>query len=54
MSAQYMTKTQNLLQFSFKCRPIHPGIHKGPLQALRLRAAYDTLLAARVVAGIVS
>ena len=30
MSAQYMTKTQNLLQFSLKCHPIHPGIHKDP------------------------
>ena len=26
----YMTKTQNLLHFSFKCHPIHPGINKDP------------------------
>ena len=25
-----MTKTQNLLQFSLKCHPIHSGIHKDP------------------------
>ena len=29
MSAQYMTKTQDLPQFSLKCHLIHPGIHKG-------------------------
>ena len=28
MSTQYMTKTQNLLQLSLNCHPIHPGIHK--------------------------
>ena len=28
MSVQYMIKTENLLQFSLKCQPIHPGIHK--------------------------
>ena len=28
MSAQYMTNTQSLLQFSLKCHPIHPEIHK--------------------------
>ena len=51
LSAQYMTKTQNLLQFSLKCQPIHPGIHKD----LSIGApAYDTLMAARIVAGIVS
>ena len=49
-------KTQNLLLFSLKCRSIYPGIDKDPSirQALRLRAAYDTLMAAMVVAGIVS
>ena len=47
-----MTKTQNLLQFSLKCHPIHPGIHKDPSIALRLRAAYD--MAAGEVAGIAS
>ena len=26
MSAQYTIKTQNLLQFSLKCHPIHPHI----------------------------
>ena len=30
MSAQYMTKTQNLLQFSLKYHPTHTGIHKDP------------------------
>ena len=54
MSALYMTKTQNLLHFSFTCHPIHPVIHKDPLQALRFRAAYDTLMVAWVVSGIVS
>ena len=49
-----MTKTQNLILFSLKCHPIHPGIHKDPSIALRLRAAIDTLMAAMVVAGIVS
>ena len=34
-----------------KCHPIHPGIH---MIALGLRAAYDTLMAAMVVAGIAS
>ena len=24
------TKTQNLPQYSLKCHPIHPGIHKDP------------------------
>ena len=43
-------KTQNLLLFSLKCHPIYPVFHK----VLRLRAAYDTLMAAMVVAGIVS
>ena len=49
MSAEYMTKTQNLLQFSLKCHPIYTGIHKDP----SIGAAYDTLMAAMVVAGIV-
>ena len=49
MSAQCNTK---LTKFSLKCHPIHPGIHKDP--ELRLRVAYDTLMAAMVVAGIVS
>ena len=53
MSAQYMTNTQNLPQFFLKYPPIRPGIHKDP-SAFRLRAAYDTLMAAGVVAGIVS
>ena len=47
-------KTQNLLLFSLKCHSIYPGIHKDPSIGLRLRAAYDTLMAAMVVAGIVS
>ena len=37
-----------------KCHPIHPGIHNNPAIGLGLRAAYDTLMAAMVVAGIVS
>ena len=45
-------KTPNLLLFSLKCHPIYPGIHKDPV--LRFRAAYDTLMAVMVVAGIVS
>ena len=45
-----MTKTQNLPQFSLNCRLIHLGIHKDPSKAL----AYDILMAAGVVAGIVS
>ena len=45
-----MLYLQNLLSFLLKCHPIHPEIHK----ALRLRAAYDILMAAMVVAGIVS
>ena len=53
MSAQCITKTQNLLQFSLKCHPIHPGIHKDPSMALRLRASYDTLKAGGVITGIV-
>ena len=51
MSAQCNTK---LTKFSLKCHPIHPGIAKDPSIELRLRAAYDTLMAAMVVAGIVS
>ena len=47
-------KTQNLLLFSLKCHPIYPGIHKEPSIGLRPRAAYDTLMVAMVVAGIVS
>ena len=47
-----MTKTQNLLLFSLKCHPIYPGIHKDPSIGAKLRAAYDTLMAAMVVAGI--
>ena len=46
-------KTQNLLLFSLKCHSIYPGIHKDPSIGLRLRAA-DTLMAAMVVAGLVS
>ena len=48
MSAQCNIK---LTTFSLKCHPIHPGIHKDPSI---LRVAYDTLMAAMVVAGIVS
>ena len=44
-------KTQNLLLFSLKCHSIYPGNHKDPSI---LRAAYDTLMAAMVVARIVS
>ena len=52
MSAQRNTK---LTKFSLKYHTIHPGIHKDPsIEALRLRAAYDTLMAAMVVPGIVS
>ena len=52
MSTQCNTK---LTKFSLKCHPIHPGIHKDPsICAHRLRVAYDTLMAAVVVAAIVS
>ena len=54
MSAQYMMNTQYLLQFSLKCHQIHHEIHKDPSIGLRLRDAYDTLMVAPVVAGIVS
>ena len=47
-------KIPNLLLFSLKCHSIYPGIHKDPSIGVRLRAAYDTLMAAMVVAGIVS
>ena len=46
-------KTQNLLLFFLKCRPIYPGIHKDPSIGAQTWAAYDTLMAAMVVAGIV-
>ena len=49
-----MLYLQNLLLFSLKCHTIYPGIHKDPSIWLRLRAAYDTLMAAVVIAGIVS
>ena len=49
-----MLYLQNLLSFPLKCHPIHPEIHNNPSMALRLRPAYDTLMAAMVVAGIVS
>ena len=51
MSAQCNTK---LTKFSLKCHPIHPGIHKDPSIGAQTWAAYDTLMAAMVVAGIVS
>ena len=54
MSVEYMTKTQNLIQFSLKCHPIYPGIHKEPSIGAQTWAAYDTLIAAMVVAGIIS
>ena len=47
-------KTQNLLLFSLKSHSIYPGIHKDPSIGAQYRAAYDTLIAAMVVAGIVS
>ena len=47
-------KDTNLLHFSLKCHLIHPGIHKDPSIGAQIRAAYNTLMAARVVAGIVS
>ena len=50
ISAQCNTK---LTKSSLKCHPIHPGIHKDPSIGV-LRVAYDTLMAAMVVAGIVS
>ena len=49
MPAQYKTYCVFL-----KMSPNHPGIAKDPSMVLRLRAAYDTLMAAMVVAGIVS
>ena len=54
MSAEYMTKTKYLIQFSLKFCPIYPGSHKDPSIGAQTRAAYDTLMAAMVVAGIVS
>ena len=48
-----MLYLQNL-KFSLKCHSIHPGIHKDPSIGARLRVAYDTLIAAMVVVGIVS
>ena len=53
MSAQCMTKTQNDLQFSLKCHPLHPVIHKDPSIGAH-RATYNTLTAGWVVGGIVS
>ena len=47
-------KTQNLLLLSLKCHSIYPGIHKDPSIGTHTWAAYDTLIAAMVVAGIVS
>ena len=52
MSAQFMTKTQNLPRFSLKCHPFHPDIHKDPSSGAVLKAAYDNVMAAMVVAGI--
>ena len=49
-----MLYLQNLLSFPLKCHPIHPEIHNDPSIGAQLRAAYDTLMAAMVVAGIVS
>ena len=49
LHSTYMTNTHNLPQFSLENHPIHPGS-----LAFRLRAAYDTLMAAGIVAGIVS
>ena len=49
-----MTNTQNLPQFSLKYHPIHPGIHKDLSIGTQTSDAYDTLMAARVVAGTVS
>ena len=40
--------------FLLKYHLIHHEIHKDPSIGLRLRAAYDTVMVARVVAGIVS
>ena len=37
-----------------KCHSIHSGIHKDPSIGAQTRAAYDTLMAAMVVAEIVS
>ena len=47
-------KTQNLLLFSLKCPPIYPGIHKDPSIGAQTLGCLDTLMAAMVVAGIVS
>ena len=51
MSAQCNTK---LAKFSLKCHPNHHGIHKDPSIGAQTWAAYDTLMAPRVVARIVS
>ena len=50
MSAQYITKTHSLPQFSLKCDPIQPDIHKDPSIGAQ---TYDILMAGDVVAGIV-
>ena len=51
MFAQWNTK---LTKFSIKGHPTLLEFTRIALKVLRLRAAYDTLMAAMVVAGIVS
>ena len=54
MFAQYMTKTQNLLHFFLNVTQFYRGIQKDSSIGAQIRAAYDTLMNAGVVDGIVS
>ena len=47
-------KDTKLISVFLKCHLIHPGVHKDSSIGTQTRAGYDTLMAARVVAGIVS
>ena len=49
-----LTLQTKLTSVFLKMSPSYPGIHRIPLQALKLSAAYDTLIDARVIARIVS
>ena len=54
MSAQYRQRHKTYFSFTSNVTQFILELTKIPLYALRFRAAYDTLMAARVVAGIVS
>ena len=45
-------KDTKLTSVFLKCHPIHPGVHKDPSIGVRLRATYDTLMAAMVVSSL--